>query len=53
MKFSPPTNTSANVFLFEGFNVHNKDWLTYSGETDIPGEPCYNFPNLNNLTHII
>ena len=23
---------------FEDFNVHHKDWLTYSGETDKPGE---------------
>ena len=29
------------VFFFEGFNVHHKDWLTYSGETDRPGELSY------------
>ena len=22
------------VFLFRGFNIHHKDWLTYSGRTD-------------------
>ena len=30
-------NPSANVFVFEEFNVHHKDWLTYSGATDQPG----------------
>ena len=33
---------SANVFLFGDFNVDHKDWLTYSGGTDPPGELCYN-----------
>ena len=27
-------NPSANVFVFGDFNVHHKDWLTYSGGTD-------------------
>ena len=36
-------NPSANVFVFGDFNVHHKDWLTYSGETVRPGEFCYNF----------
>ena len=27
-------NPSANVFGFGDFNVHHKDWLTYSGGTD-------------------
>ena len=31
-------NPSANVFVFGDFNVHQKDWLTYSGGTDKPGE---------------
>ena len=30
------------MFLFEDFNVHHKDWLTYSGGPDRPGELCYN-----------
>ena len=30
-------NPSANVFVFGGFNVHHKDWLTYSSGTDRPG----------------
>ena len=29
---------SAKVFVF---NVHHKDWLTYSGGNDRPGELCY------------
>ena len=36
-------NPSANVFVFGDFNVHHKDWLTYSGGTDKAGELCYNF----------
>ena len=28
-------NPSANVFVFGDFNVHQKDWLTYSGGTGI------------------
>ena len=35
-------NPSANVFVFGDFNIHHKDWLTYSGGTDQPGELCYN-----------
>ena len=31
-------NPSANVFVFGDFNVHYKDWLSYSGGTDRPGE---------------
>ena len=31
-------NPSANVFVFGDFNIHHKDWLTYSGGTDWPGE---------------
>ena len=31
-------NTSANVFALGDFDVHHKDWLTYSGRTDSPGD---------------
>ena len=48
--------TSLSVLLlfplsitFFVFNVHHKDWLTYSGGTDRPGELCYNFYNYNTL----
>ena len=46
-------NPSANVFVFGDFNVHYKDWLTYSGGTDRPGELCYNFSISNNLTQMV
>ena len=46
-------NPSANVFVFGEFNVHQKDWLTYSGGTDRSGELCYNFSISNNLTQMV
>ena len=46
-------NPSANVFVFGDFNVHHKDWLTYSGETDRPGELCYEFSISINLTQMV
>ena len=46
-------NSSANAFDFEGFNVHHKDWLTYSGGTDRPGELCYNSSISNDLTQMV
>ena len=45
-------NPSANVFVFEDFNVLHKDWLSYSGWTDKPGELYYNFSFLNDLTQM-
>ena len=41
------------VFVFGDFNVHHKDWLTYSGETDHPGKLCYNFSISNDLTQMV
>ena len=46
-------NPSANVFVFGDFNVHHKDWLTYFGGTDRPGELCYNFSISNDLIQIV
>ena len=46
-------NPSANVFVFGNFNIHHKDWLTYSGETDGAGELCYNFSISNDLTQMV
>ena len=46
-------NPSAHVFVFADFNVHHKDWLTYSGGTDRPNELCYNFFISNDLTQIV
>ena len=45
-------NPSANVFVFGDFNIHHKDWLTYSGGTDRSGELCYNLFISNNLTQM-
>ena len=36
-------NSSANVFVFDYFHVHHKDWPTCSGGTDRSGALCYNF----------
>ena len=44
---------SANVFVFGDFNIHHKDWLTYSGGTDRSGELCYNFSISNDLTQMV
>ena len=35
-------NPFDNVFVFGDFNVHHKDWHTYSGGTGRSGELCYN-----------
>ena len=48
-----PINPSPNVVVFGDFNVHHKDWLTYSGGTDRPVEFCYNFSISNNLTQMV
>ena len=45
-------NPSA-VFAFGDFNVHHKDWLTFSGGTDRPGELCYNFSISNDLIQMV
>ena len=47
------TNPSNNVFVFGDFNIHHKDWLTYSGRTDRPGELCYNFSISKDLTQMV
>ena len=46
-------NPSAIVFVFGDFNIHHKDWLTYSGGTDRPGEICFNFSIHNDFTQIV
>ena len=40
------------VFVFGDFNIHHKDWLTYSGGSDRPGECCYNFSISNDLNQM-
>ena len=46
-------NPSANMSVFGDYNVHHKDWLTYSGGTDRPSKLCYNFSISNDLTQIV
>ena len=46
-------NPSANVFAFGDCNIHHKDWPTYSGGTDRPGELCYNCTISNDLGQIV
>ena len=48
----PSINPSA-VFVFGDFNIHHKDWLTYSGRTDRSGGLCYNFSISNHLTQMV
>ena len=44
---------STYVFIFGDFNIHHKDWLTYSGEADQLAELCYNFSISNDLTQMV
>ena len=44
--------TPTQMFSFD-FNVHHKDWLTYSGGTDRSGELCFNFSISNDLTEMV
>ena len=46
-------NPSANVFVFGDFNVHHKDWLTYSNGTDWSSELCYNYSQTAILTALL
>ena len=46
-------NPSANVFVSGDFNIHHKDWLTYSGGADRLGELCYNFSTSNDLKEML
>ena len=42
------------LFLSLGdFNVHHKDWVTYSGGPDRPGERCYKTTLLRQLTFLL
>ena len=46
-------NPYANLFAFGDFNVHHKDWLTYSGKTKRPGELCFNISFSNDPTQMV
>ena len=54
---STPSNIdevpATNVLVFGDFNVHHKDWLTFSRGTDRPGELCYHFSISNDLTQMV
>ena len=41
------------MFLSLETNIHHKDWLTYSGRTDQPGELCYNFSFSNDISQMV
>ena len=41
------------MFVFADFNVHHKDWVTYSGGTDRPDELCYNFSFSNDFIQMV
>ena len=41
------------MFVFGDFNVHHKDWLTYSGAIDRPGKLYYNLSISNDLTQMV
>ena len=43
-------NPSANVFVFGEFNVHYKNWLTYSGGTDRPSERSKDLTQMVNFS---
>ena len=47
------SNNPSAAFICGDFNVHHKDWLTYCGGTDQPGELYYNFSISNNLTQMV
>ena len=46
-------NPSANVFVVGDFNIHHKDWLSYSGGSDGPGELWYNFSILSDPSQMV
>ena len=46
-------NPSANVLAFGDFNIHHKDWLTYSGGTDKSSKLCHNLSISNNCTQMV
>ena len=50
MTFSQSTHL---LFVFADFNVHHRDWVTYSGGTELPGELCYNFSISNDLNQMV
>ena len=46
-------NPSANVFVFGDFNVHHKDWITYSGQTNTSGNSVIISDNLTQMVNFL
>ena len=44
---------STYAFVFGDFNIHHKDWLTYSDGANRPVELCYNISISNDLTQMV
>ena len=44
---------STHLQICTSFNVHHKDWRTYSGGTDRSGELCHNFSTSNDRTEMV
>ena len=53
MRFSQLTHLLMCLSLETIINIYHKDWLTYSGGTDRPGELCYNFLISSDLTQMV
>ena len=41
------------MYCLGNFNIHNKDWLSYSGETYRPSELCYNFCITHDIIQVV
>ena len=46
-------NPYANAFIFGGFTLHRKDWLTVLVELINLVDSCYNFSIGNGITHMV
>ena len=43
----------SQIMVFGDFNVHHKEWLAYSRNTDVAGTAVYNFSIAQGLTQIV
>ena len=50
---APSIFPSPNMFAVKVFNVHNKDWLTYTTAICRTGKLCDNFSISVDLTHMV
>ena len=44
---------SVNAFVLGDFTAFHKDWLTYSSETERPGELCYKISISNDFIRMV